>query len=47
MLKDFAQAIADGPELNFIIHDNLILFVPRILILLADLLEASKMANVY
>ena len=39
--------ILDGPELHFVVYNNVITFVPRISVILADMAEANKFTNVY
>ena len=41
------QPILEGPELHFVVRHNAITFVPRISVILADMVEAYKFTNVY
>ena len=41
------RPIVDKPELNFVVRDEIVTFIPRISTILADLAEADKIANVY
>jgi hypothetical protein len=41
------RPIVDGPEFHFAVCGNIVTFVPRISMILADLAEANKIANVY
>jgi len=37
----------DGPELHLVVRNNVITFVPRISVILADMAEANKFTNIY
>lgn len=39
--------ILDGPELHLVVRHNIIPFVPRVSVILADMAEANKFTNVY
>ncbi|RIB28814.1 hypothetical protein C2G38_2156894 [Gigaspora rosea] len=39
--------IANKSELHFVVHNNIITFIPRISTIIADILEADKFTNVY
>ena len=46
-LEILLTSIANKPELNFVVHDNIVTFVLRISIIIADMLEANMIANIY
>jgi hypothetical protein len=41
------KPIAEEPELHYVIRGNIITFIPRISVIIADMAEADKFANVY
>jgi len=41
------KPIVEEPELHFVVRGNIITFIPRISIIIADMAEADKFANVY
>jgi hypothetical protein len=41
------KSIVEEPELHFVIRGNIITFIPRISMIISDMLEANKFANVY
>jgi hypothetical protein len=41
------KPIVEGPELHFVIQGNIVTFIPRISIIIADMAEANKFANIY
>jgi len=46
-LKVLLKPIVEEPELHFVVRDNIVIFIPRISMILADLQEANKISNVY
>ena len=41
------KPIVEEPELHFVVRDNIIIFIPQISMILADLQEANKISNIY
>ena len=41
------KPILNCPELQFVVHHNVISFIPRISVILADLAEVNKFTNIY
>ena len=46
-LAIFFKPIVEEPELHFVVRDDIVIFIPRISMILADLQEAKKISNVY
>jgi hypothetical protein len=46
-MKILLQPIVEEPELHFVVRNNIVTFIPRISMIIADLAEADKITNVY
>lgn len=46
-LSTLLEPIVEGPELHFVVRGDIITFIPRISIIIADMVEADKFTNVY
>ncbi|RIB23233.1 hypothetical protein C2G38_2171869 [Gigaspora rosea] len=45
--EDKKEPIVEGPKLHFVMRGNIITFIPRISIIIADMVEADKFTNIY